>query len=153
MAAEVEREEAVSRFRYTLILPPQLERHRSVQIARLERSPARTTPSKTLEFAPGGIELRVSGEESLSVHRNNRVTKHALLGTRKRKEPDDVTTDPDRRPAVGKTTCGRALTVECDRVVDIDVDDMRKLIVAELGRNRWETSSHGVLGGLDQVPT
>ena len=53
---EVEREEAVSRFRYTLILPPQLEGHRSALPARLERSPVRTTLSKTLESAPGGTE-------------------------------------------------------------------------------------------------
>ena len=56
VAVEVEREEAVSRFRYTLILPPQLEGHRSALLARLERSPVRTTLSKTLEFAPGGTE-------------------------------------------------------------------------------------------------
>jgi shikimate kinase len=39
-------------------------------------------------------------------------------------------------PAVGKTTCGRALAVERDRAAYIDVDDIRQLIVAELGRNR-----------------
>lgn len=39
-------------------------------------------------------------------------------------------------PAVGKTTCGRALAVERDRAADIDVDDIRQLIVAELGRHR-----------------
>jgi len=56
VAVEVEREEAVSRFRYTLILPPQLEGHRSALLAHLERSPVRTTLSKRLEFAPGGTE-------------------------------------------------------------------------------------------------
>ncbi len=53
VAVEVEREEAVSRFRYTPIPPPQLEGHRGALLARLERSPARTTLSKTLEFAAG----------------------------------------------------------------------------------------------------
>jgi hypothetical protein len=38
--------------------------------------------------------------------------------------------------AVGKTTCGRALTVERDRAAYLDVDDIRQLVVAELGRNR-----------------
>jgi len=56
VAVEVEREEAMSRFRYTLILPPQLEGHRSALLARLERSPVRTTLSKTLEIAPGRTE-------------------------------------------------------------------------------------------------
>jgi hypothetical protein len=39
-------------------------------------------------------------------------------------------------PAVGKTTCERAFAVERDRAAYIDVDDIRQLIVAELGRNR-----------------
>ena len=39
-------------------------------------------------------------------------------------------------PAVGKATCGRALAVERDRAAYIDVDDIRQLIVGELGRNR-----------------
>jgi hypothetical protein len=43
-------------FRYTLILPPQLEGHQSALLACLEQSPVRTTLSKTLEFAPGGTE-------------------------------------------------------------------------------------------------
>ncbi len=38
-------------------------------------------------------------------------------------------------PAGGKTTRGRARAVERDRAAYIDVDDMRQLIVAELGRN------------------
>ena len=56
VAVEVEREEAVSRFRSTLILPPRLEDHRRALLARLERSPVRTTLSKTLAFAPGGTK-------------------------------------------------------------------------------------------------
>jgi hypothetical protein len=35
-------------------------------------------------------------------------------------------------PAVKKSTCGRALAVERDRVAPIDGDDIRQLIVAEL---------------------
>lgn len=44
----------------------------------------------------------------------------------------------NRGPAVGKSTCGRALTlaVERDRAAYIDVDDMRQLIVAAPNRNR-----------------
>jgi tRNA uridine 5-carbamoylmethylation protein Kti12 len=39
-------------------------------------------------------------------------------------------------PAVGKATYERALAVERDRAANIDVDDIRQLIVAEKGRNR-----------------
>ena len=56
VAAEIERVEVVSRFRYTLVLPPQLEGHRSALFAHLERSPVCTTLSKILEFAPGRTE-------------------------------------------------------------------------------------------------
>src|SRR5680860_434792 len=43
VAVEVERAEAVSRFRYTLILPPLLEGHGGALLARLERSPGGAT--------------------------------------------------------------------------------------------------------------
>ncbi len=56
VAVEVQRVTAVSRFLYTLILPPQLEGDRSALLARLERSPVPTTLSKTLKFAPGATE-------------------------------------------------------------------------------------------------
>ena len=56
VAVEVERAEGVSRFRDTLILPPQLDGYRSALPSPLKRSPVRTTLSQTREFAPGGTE-------------------------------------------------------------------------------------------------
>jgi predicted ATPase len=45
-------------------------------------------------------------------------------------------------PAVGKTTCRRALAVERDRAAYVDVEDARRLIVAEPRRNGCENPSH-----------
>jgi hypothetical protein len=54
---------------------------------------------------------------------------------------------------VGKTTCGCALAVERDLAGYVDVDDIRRPIVTELGRNRCESPSRGVREGSSQVPT
>ena len=70
------------------------------------------------------------------MHRNNQVTKHALLGTRTRKERDDATTGPDRRPSSREDDLRTRIAIERDRAASIDVDDIRQLIIAELGRNR-----------------
>ncbi len=43
-------------------------------------------------------------------------------------------------PAVGKTTCGRALAVVRDRVASIDVNDKRRLMAAEPRRCAWKLS-------------
>ena len=46
----LEREEATTRFRYELLLDPELEAHRAAVLARIERSPVRSTLSKSLVF-------------------------------------------------------------------------------------------------------
>ena len=48
----LEREEHATRFRYELILPPELEPHRAAVAERVARSPVRTTLSKPLAFEP-----------------------------------------------------------------------------------------------------
>jgi putative redox protein len=47
---EVIREEATTRFRYSLTLPDELATHRAAIVARLEQSPVRRTLSKTITF-------------------------------------------------------------------------------------------------------
>ena len=49
----LEREQSASRFRYELILDPELEPHRLAVMDRIERSPVRETLSKQLIFEPG----------------------------------------------------------------------------------------------------
>lgn len=46
----LEREEATTRFRYELLLAPELEAHRRAVLARVERSPVRSTLGKSLAF-------------------------------------------------------------------------------------------------------
>lgn len=48
----LEREESATRFRYELVLDPDLEAHRSVIEDRIARSPVRSTLSKPLIFEP-----------------------------------------------------------------------------------------------------
>jgi putative redox protein len=48
----LEREESETRFRYELVLDPDLETHRSAVADRIARSPVRTTLSKPLVFEP-----------------------------------------------------------------------------------------------------
>jgi putative redox protein len=48
----LEREESVTRFRYELLLPPELEPHRPAIAHRIESSPVRTTLSRPLAFEP-----------------------------------------------------------------------------------------------------
>ena len=53
VTVEIEREESVSRFRYTLSLPPELEAQRAAVLNRLEKSPVRMTLSKAIVFERG----------------------------------------------------------------------------------------------------
>ncbi|GAA4487006.1 hypothetical protein GCM10023191_014240 [Actinoallomurus oryzae] len=48
----LEREESETRFRYELVLDPDLETHRSAIAERIARSPVRSTLSKPLVFEP-----------------------------------------------------------------------------------------------------
>ncbi|RJL35671.1 OsmC family protein [Bailinhaonella thermotolerans] len=48
----LEREESATRFRYELLLAPELEAHRSMIMERVARSPVRSTLSKPLAFEP-----------------------------------------------------------------------------------------------------
>ncbi|MFK0294909.1 OsmC family protein [Streptomyces sp. NPDC090442] len=48
----LEREETATRFRYELLLAPELEAHRPAVLERLACSPVRTTLSKPLSFDP-----------------------------------------------------------------------------------------------------
>ncbi|MCP2166017.1 OsmC family protein [Goodfellowiella coeruleoviolacea] len=48
----LEREESTTRFRYDLLLAPELEAHRAAIVARVECSPVRSTLSKALVFEP-----------------------------------------------------------------------------------------------------
>ncbi|WP_206507883.1 OsmC family protein [Streptomyces chrestomyceticus] len=48
----LEREEAATRFRYELLLAPELEAHRPAIEERIERSPVRSTLGKPLTFEP-----------------------------------------------------------------------------------------------------
>ncbi|MFF3276679.1 OsmC family protein [Streptomyces chrestomyceticus] len=48
----LEREEAATRFRYELLLAPELEAHRPAIEERIARSPVRSTLSKPLTFEP-----------------------------------------------------------------------------------------------------
>lgn len=48
----LEREESTTRFRYALLLPPELEHHRPTVEERIARSPVRATLSKPLAFEP-----------------------------------------------------------------------------------------------------
>ena len=51
---QLEREESVTRFRYEVALPPALERHRTVVLERVQRSPVLVTLSRQLTFEPAG---------------------------------------------------------------------------------------------------
>ncbi|MEV0407336.1 hypothetical protein [Actinoallomurus sp. NPDC050550] len=52
MRVHLEREESTTRFRYELLLAPELEAHRPVIVERIARSPVRSTLSKPLVFEP-----------------------------------------------------------------------------------------------------
>ena len=49
---ELRREESTTRFRYELVLPPELQKHRSALLERLTCSPVRSTLSKAVVFEP-----------------------------------------------------------------------------------------------------